>query len=69
MRRHRVARAGVHSKEKGIRIPTSVEPGSSFIVTATLIVSNIAGPTAFYRDVHGAVDLSEGSRPGKAAGH
>jgi hypothetical protein len=41
-----------------MRFPTSVEPGLEFVVTATLIVADVARSTAFYRDVPGAVDES-----------
>jgi hypothetical protein len=34
-----------------MRVPTSVEPGLDFVVTATLIVADVPRSTAFYRDV------------------
>jgi len=37
-----------------VQVPTSVEPGLDFVVTATLIVADIKRSTAFYRDVLGA---------------
>jgi lactoylglutathione lyase len=37
-----------------MQVPTTVEPGLAFVVTATLIVRDIARSTAFYRDVLGA---------------
>ena len=41
--------------------PTSIGPGLEFVVTATLIVADIARSTAFYRDVLGADVLREGA--------
>jgi len=43
-----------------VQVPTSVEPGLDFVVTATLIVADIKRSTAFYRDVLGAQVLREG---------
>jgi lactoylglutathione lyase len=43
-----------------VKVPTSVEPGLDFVVTATLIVADIARSTAFYRDVLGAEVLRTG---------
>jgi lactoylglutathione lyase len=43
-----------------VRIPTSVEPGLDFVVTATLIVADIDRSKAFYRDVLGAEVLRTG---------
>ena len=43
-----------------MQVPTSVEPGLDFVVTATLIVADIKRSTAFYRDVLGAQVLREG---------
>jgi lactoylglutathione lyase len=42
-----------------VQKPTSIEPGLEFVVTATLIVADIARSTAFYRDVLGADVLRE----------
>jgi lactoylglutathione lyase len=39
---------------------TSIEPGLEYVVTATLIVADIARSTAFYRDVLGAEVLRIG---------
>ena len=41
-------------------VPTSVEPGLEFVVTATLIVADVTRSTAFYRDVLGAEVLRTG---------
>src|SRR5215471_9667357 len=41
-------------------VPEFVEAGLEFVVTATLIVADIARSTAFYRDVLGAEVLREG---------
>ena len=41
-------------------VPTSVEPGLQFVVTATLIVADVGRSTAFYRDVLGAEVLRTG---------
>ena len=43
-----------------MNVPTSVEPGLEFVVTATLIVANVTRSTAFYRDVLGAEVLGTG---------
>jgi catechol 2,3-dioxygenase-like lactoylglutathione lyase family enzyme len=43
-----------------MQVPTSVEPGLEFVVTATLIVADVARSTAFYRDVLGADVLRQG---------
>src|SRR6516225_5952694 len=43
-----------------MQVPTSVEPGLDFVVTATLIVADVARSTAFYRDVLGAEVLRTG---------
>jgi lactoylglutathione lyase len=43
-----------------MQVPTSLEPGLEFIVTATLIVADVRRSTAFYRDVLGAHVLKEG---------
>ena len=43
-----------------MQVPTSVEPGLEFVVTATLIVADVARSTAFYRDVLGAEVLRTG---------
>ena len=43
-----------------MQVPTIVEPGLEFVVTATLIVSDVARSTAFYRDVLGAEVLRAG---------
>ena len=43
-----------------MQVPTSVEPGLDFVVTATLIVADVARSTAFYRDVLGAEVLRKG---------
>ena len=43
-----------------MQVPTSVEPGLDFVVTATLIVADVARSTAFYRDVLGAKVLRKG---------
>lgn len=43
-----------------MQVPTPVEPGLEFVVTATLIVSDVARSTAFYRDVLGAEVLRVG---------
>src|SRR5215471_625364 len=43
-----------------VSVPTSVEPGLEFVVTATLIVADVARSTRFYRDVLGAEVLREG---------
>src|SRR5689334_9668893 len=43
-----------------MQVPTSVEPGLDFVVTATLIVADIPRSTAFYRDVLGAEVLRVG---------
>ena len=43
-----------------MQVPTSVEPGLEFVVTATLIVADVARSVRFYRDVLGAVVLREG---------
>jgi catechol 2,3-dioxygenase-like lactoylglutathione lyase family enzyme len=37
-----------------VKVPTSVEPGLEFVVTATLIVTDVDRSVAFYRDVLGA---------------
>jgi lactoylglutathione lyase len=39
---------------------TTIEPGLEYVVTATLIVGDIARSTAFYRDVLGAEVLKVG---------
>ena len=39
---------------------TPIEPGLEYVVTATLIVSDVTRSTAFYRDVLGAEVLSVG---------
>jgi hypothetical protein len=44
-----------------VKVPTSVEPGFEFVVTATLIVADVQRSMAFYRDVLGA-DASETPR-------
>ena len=38
----------------------AIEPGLEYVVTATLIVSDVTRATAFYRDVLGAAVLSVG---------
>jgi catechol 2,3-dioxygenase-like lactoylglutathione lyase family enzyme len=43
-----------------MQVPTSVEPGLEFVVTATLIVADVARSLRFYRDVLGAAVLREG---------
>ena len=43
-----------------MNVRTSVEPGLEFVVTATLIVADVARSTAFYRDVLGADVLRTG---------
>jgi catechol 2,3-dioxygenase-like lactoylglutathione lyase family enzyme len=43
-----------------VQVPTSIEPGLDFVVTATLIVADVARSTRFYRDVLGAEVLREG---------
>jgi len=43
-----------------MQVPTTLEPGLEFIVTATLIVSDVARSTAFYHDVLGAEVLRVG---------
>jgi len=43
-----------------MQVPEFVEAGLEFVVTATLIVADIARSTAFYRDVLGAEVLREG---------
>jgi catechol 2,3-dioxygenase-like lactoylglutathione lyase family enzyme len=43
-----------------VQVPTSVDPGLEFVVTATLIVADVARSTAFYRDVLGAEVLRTG---------
>jgi catechol 2,3-dioxygenase-like lactoylglutathione lyase family enzyme len=43
-----------------VQVPTSVEPDLEFVVTATLIVADVARSTAFYRDVLGAEVLRTG---------
>ena len=43
-----------------MQAPTTVEPGLEFVVTATLIVSDVARSAAFYRDVLGAEVLRVG---------
>jgi catechol 2,3-dioxygenase-like lactoylglutathione lyase family enzyme len=43
-----------------VNVRTSVEPGLEFVVTATLIVADVARSTAFYRDVLGADVLRTG---------
>ena len=43
-----------------MQVPTSVEPGLEFVVTATLIVADVARSTAFYRDIFGAEVLRTG---------
>jgi catechol 2,3-dioxygenase-like lactoylglutathione lyase family enzyme len=43
-----------------MQAPTSVEPGLEFVVTATLIVADVARSLRFYRDVLGAAVLREG---------
>jgi len=43
-----------------VQVPTTVEPGLEFVVTATLIVADVARSTAFYRDVLGAEVLRTG---------
>jgi len=43
-----------------MEVPTSVEPGLEFVVTATLIVADVARSTNFYRDVLGAEVLRSG---------
>jgi catechol 2,3-dioxygenase-like lactoylglutathione lyase family enzyme len=37
-----------------VQVPTVVEPGLEFVVTATLIVADVRRSVAFYRDVLGA---------------
>ena len=41
-------------------MPTSIEPGLDFVVTATLIVADVPRSAAFYRDVLGAEVLRTG---------
>jgi lactoylglutathione lyase len=43
-----------------VQVPTSVEPGLDFVVTATLIVADVDRSTRFYRDVLGAEVLRQG---------
>ena len=43
-----------------MQVPTSIEPGLEFVVTATLIVADVARSMRFYRDVLGAEVLREG---------
>jgi lactoylglutathione lyase len=43
-----------------VEVPTSVEPGLDFVVTATLIVADVDRSTRFYRDVLGAEVLRQG---------
>jgi catechol 2,3-dioxygenase-like lactoylglutathione lyase family enzyme len=43
-----------------MQVPTSIAPGLDFVVTATLIVADVARSTRFYRDVLGAEVLREG---------
>jgi catechol 2,3-dioxygenase-like lactoylglutathione lyase family enzyme len=43
-----------------MQVPTPVEPGLEFVVTATLIVADVARSVAFYRDVLGADVLRTG---------
>ena len=43
-----------------MQIPIQIEPGLDFVVTATIIVNNIARSVAFYRDVLGAQVLLDG---------
>lgn len=43
-----------------MEVPTTVESGLAFVVTATLIVKDVARSTAFYRDVLGAEVLLAG---------
>ena len=43
-----------------MQVPTSVEPGLEFVVTATLIVADVARSVRFYREVLGAAVLREG---------
>ena len=45
-----------------MQMPTAVEPGLEFVVTATLIVADISRSVAFYRDVLGA-DLLRAGQP------
>jgi lactoylglutathione lyase len=47
-------------KEVPMQVPTAVERGLEFVVTATLIVADVARSVRFYRDVLGAVVLREG---------
>ena len=43
-----------------MQVPTTVEPGLEFVVTATLIVADVERSMAFYRDVLGAEVLRVG---------
>jgi catechol 2,3-dioxygenase-like lactoylglutathione lyase family enzyme len=43
-----------------VQVPISVEPGLDFVVTATLIVADVARSVGFYRDVFGAEVLRKG---------
>ena len=43
-----------------MQMPTVVEPGLEFVVTATLIVADVGRSVAFYRDVLGAEVLRTG---------
>jgi lactoylglutathione lyase len=43
-----------------VQAATSIEPGLEYVVTATLIVSDVTRATAFYRDVLGAEVLKVG---------
>jgi lactoylglutathione lyase len=43
-----------------VQVPTAVEPGLEFVVTATLIVADVGRSVAFYRDVLGADVLRTG---------
>jgi len=45
-----------------MQMPTAVEPGLEFVVTATLIVADVGRSVAFYRDVLGA-DLLRAGQP------
>jgi catechol 2,3-dioxygenase-like lactoylglutathione lyase family enzyme len=45
-----------------VQMPTAVEPGLEFVVTATLIVAEVGRSVAFYRDVLGAEVLRTGDR-------
>ena len=43
-----------------MQVPTTVEPGLEFVVTATLIVEDVGRSVAFHRDVLGADVLRTG---------